>query len=1249
MSISLINHFIQTRAPKWATTQAWEFLDNDHVVDFLIHDDGRTAEATVCDGKDRYTVVISNFRNMNIDAHCECSEDRPKLCAHRVATLYRLLIALDTSRSIPIPRRKVPARNSSQPLLLEGFENLSRNALSNYTEGMNNLYTSHVIRKIQLSGRGLSFVISSSYDGFEYLTQVYAEGEKYYTYCSCDQKVKVTCEHERLALFTMVKAGRNVLQYFEPGKQASLLKLICEKNDIPEKYASNSYIQIDIDEANLKPHVTFQGALKGLVSEGAQIGETNFYDVFGQKLRLEKKNVRSLFDPVSDKNTSTGFVFLFYGIDEFDNGIAILCAIAGKANRKGNNLTSGIREITVADIAGIKVSEQEREAIIICQQLGSVDDPDDVGDQHDIDLRSLHKKHKHFRRFFELLIGHPMIYTLKNVEYGIRKSNLVPIRLSPDFIEVGAKLCADDDFISLVPELKISDQVFDIHDENIKRRSDFIWEYQHELFLLKSVTMIEAINFIEQVGIMKSLKTRIEEFISKIVIPFSERFNIEIEGLQDFDTDETFLKPQKKQVFLSEFDGYILFTPVVVYNHKKEAEIMTGGNFIEHNNGQVHIFKRDLEFENEFLKFLRNLHPDFIYQEQESAMAIQVDGMLQNNWFFDAFEQMKQNDVEVLGLQKLKSFNYSPYRARVNTGIKSGQDWFDVNVEVSFGEYKIPLAKLRRHILNKEKFIRLGDGSVGMLPDEWVEKLEKYFRAGEVKDDEIKVSKLRFGIIDELFEKIDDTSILQELAEKKKCLESFTEISKVRKPNAIKAKLRDYQKEGINWLNFLNEMGWGGILADDMGLGKTLQILSLLAGIKNKRPKTSLVVVPTTLIFNWQNEIQKFYPTLKVLFYYGSKQARETENFKNYNLVVTTYGLMVNDIEELSKVKFNYVILDESQAIKNPLSKRYKAACLLQGKNKLTLTGTPIENNTFDLFAQMSFVNPGFLGTQKSFKDHYSSPIDKDKDAGRANELRKIISPFVLRRTKEQVATELPPKTEDVIYCQMDRPQREVYEQYKMKYRAYLLNKIEKDGMGKTKMSILEGLLKLRQICNSPQLMGKDANVTDESVKLDEMMRQINEKTGAHKIVVFSQFVKMLKMIEKELQHENLIYEYFDGSSSQKKRRESVERFQQDEKCRIFLISLKAGGTGINLTAADYVYIFDPWWNPAVENQAIDRTYRIGQDKKVFAYRMICKDTVEEKIMKYQEQKKALAADIIRTDESFVKHLDKESIMELFG
>ncbi len=366
-------------------------------------------------------------------------------------------------------------------------------------------------------------------------------------------------------------------------------------------------------------------------------------------------------------------------------------------------------------------------------------------------------------------------------------------------------------------------------------------------------------------------------------------------------------------------------------------------------------------------------------------------------------------------------------------------------------------------------------------------------------------------------------------------------------------------------------------------------------------------------------------------------------------MVFTTYGVLLRDIEFLKDFKFNYLVLDESQAIKNPASRRFKAVNLIQAKNRLALSGTPIENSTFDLFAQMSFVNRGFFGGVTAFKESFSNRIDKDGDDNIAAELQRLINPFILRRTKERVAKELPAKTEDVIYCEMDSEQRKVYNAYRNEFRNRLLGNIAEEGMAKSKMLVLEALTRLRQICDSPVLLGDDKIDTSESVKIKEIVQHVTEKTAKHKILIFSQFVKMLDLIKSELSRRNIDFEYLDGQCSPSQREKSVENFQSNEELRVFLISLKAGGTGLNLTAADYVYIVDPWWNPAVENQAIDRCYRIGQDKKVFAYRMICKDTVEEKILNLQNKKKKIAGDIVQTDENIMKTLEVDDIKSLFG
>ncbi|MEL6639383.1 MAG: DEAD/DEAH box helicase, partial [Bacteroidota bacterium] len=484
--------------------------------------------------------------------------------------------------------------------------------------------------------------------------------------------------------------------------------------------------------------------------------------------------------------------------------------------------------------------------------------------------------------------------------------------------------------------------------------------------------------------------------------------------------------------------------------------------------------------------------------------------------------------------------------------------------------------------------------------------------------------------------------------EKRRKLRSFQTIKETELPAQLTAELRDYQVEGYNWLNFLDEFQWGGILADDMGLGKTVQILAFLQKQINDRDRVNLVVVPTSLLFNWENEIEKFTPQIRYKIHHGIDRTTDFRELLDYDLIITTYGLAANDLELFNRIRFNYIVLDESQAIKNPSSKRYKAVCLLRGRNKLAMTGTPIENNTFDLYAQLNFLNPGFLGSQQGFKENFSKPIDGEGDRERAAELQRLIKPFVLRRTKEQVASELPPKVEDYLYCTMEAGQRQVYDAYRNRYRDYLMSKIEEEGLQRSKLFVLEGLLKLRQICDSPELLNDEEDYGKESIKIKELMSQITEKTGRHKILVFSQFVKMLQIIRRRLEQQGLSYEYLDGQTTPRARERAVNHFQEDESCRVFLISLKAGGTGLNLTAADYVYLVDPWWNPAVESQAIDRTHRIGQNKHIIAYRMICKGTVEEKILNYQKKKLKIASDIIHTDESFMKSLTKEDISELF-
>ncbi len=466
------------------------------------------------------------------------------------------------------------------------------------------------------------------------------------------------------------------------------------------------------------------------------------------------------------------------------------------------------------------------------------------------------------------------------------------------------------------------------------------------------------------------------------------------------------------------------------------------------------------------------------------------------------------------------------------------------------------------------------------------------------------------------------------------------------KPRAeLNATLRPYQWEGLSWLNFLDDFNFGGVLADDMGLGKTLQVIAFALHLRKKyKQKTHLLVLPTSLVHSWEGELQKFAPTLQYRIHHGPDRQKNTDGFENYDLVFTTYSNLVTDIEFLRQFQFDYIFADESQNIKNTTSQRYKAARLLQARNRIAITGTPIENNTFDLYAQLSFACPGLLGSKTFFRHTYAVPIDKFKKRDSAKALQDTVAPFILRRTKKEVASELPDKTEIILHCEMGPEQRRVYDAYEKEFREYI-SAHDDDELEKSPMHVLRGITRLRQICNSPQLVGEEKLNGEVPAKIRVLMEQLRNISKNHKVLVFSQFVSMLDLINSELKKAAIGHVTLTGNT--KNRGEVVKRFQEDEDTRVFLISLKAGGTGLNLTAADYVFLVDPWWNPAVENQAIDRVYRIGQEKHVIAARLICPDTVEEKIQLLQEDKSHLAKKLISANSSVFRSLGKEGLMGL--
>ena len=604
---------------------------------------------------------------------------------------------------------------------------------------------------------------------------------------------------------------------------------------------------------------------------------------------------------------------------------------------------------------------------------------------------------------------------------------------------------------------------------------------------------------------------------------------------------------------------------------------------------------------------------------------------------------------EIFGEKDIAKINRNKPVLTLN--ISSGIDWFDVQAVALYGDQQISLNDIRRAFKRGERYIKLADGSIGQIPVEWLERYKHLFSLAEERGDRLRVNDLQLPLLDELLAEAETKNIAPEFHARRERLKSFERIIEQPLPQGLHGELRPYQKSGYDWLHFLREYGFGGILADDMGLGKTVQALVFLLSLKerNELLRPVLLVVPKSLLVNWQREAERFTPGLRILEYMGQGRKKEPTHFDGYDVVITTYGTMLHDIEFLRTYRFHYVILDESQAIKNPLAQSSKAARLLQADHRLCLTGTPVENNVYELWSQFAFLNPGLLGPLEPFKNEFASSIEQRDESYRTTmqTLRRLIYPFILRRTKEQVAPELPPRSERIIYTDLESNQRKLYYQTLKYYRGLLMGMLEESQeINDLRFRILEGLLRLRQICIHPRLV--EPTYRGESAKFEVLLETLETlQSEGHKALVFSQFVQTLRLLRAEMEARGMAYVYLDGKT--KNRQVQVDRFQTDPNVPFFLISMKAGGVGLNLTAADYVLHIDPWWNPAVEMQAADRAHRIGQDKPVFIYKFIARETVEEKIMQLQERKRELVEQLISAEGSIFKSLTKEDLQALFS
>ncbi len=594
----------------------------------------------------------------------------------------------------------------------------------------------------------------------------------------------------------------------------------------------------------------------------------------------------------------------------------------------------------------------------------------------------------------------------------------------------------------------------------------------------------------------------------------------------------------------------------------------------------------------------------------------------------------------------------------IKVHVSSGIDWFELHGSVDFAGTAAKLPELLAALKRGDNMVKLDDGAYGILPEEWMKKYGLFAGLGEAHEDHLRFKKTQVGVLNALLAAQPEADIDETFARARDELKRFEGIKSAESPEGFTGQLRPYQKDGLGWIHFLRQFGFGGCLADDMGLGKTIQVLALLESRRQLREQNigkdsgkrngeiigsqppSLAVVPKSLVFNWKQEAARFTPGLRVLDHTGQFRQKEGTNFEDYDLIITTYGTLRNDAVVFKDLQFDYIILDEAQVIKNADTASAKAARLLRGDNRLALSGTPVENHLGELWSLFEFLNPGMLGAASVFKLAGGAARNPDEETRKL--LAQSLRPFILRRTKEQVAKDLPQKQEQTIFCELEPKQRKLYNELREHYRNSLLKRIENEGIAKSKMHVLEALLRLRQAACHPGLIDKK-RIKEPSAKLDMLYPQLVELfEEGHKVLVFSQFTSFLSILREHLDKEQITYEYLDGQT--RDRQAHVERFQNDPGCKLFLISLKAGGLGLNLTAAEYVYLLDPWWNPAVEAQAIDRAHRIGQSKRVFAYRIIARDTVEEKVLQLQNTKRDLADAIINADNSLIRDLGRDDL-----
>ena len=730
-------------------------------------------------------------------------------------------------------------------------------------------------------------------------------------------------------------------------------------------------------------------------------------------------------------------------------------------------------------------------------------------------------------------------------------------------------------------------------------------------------------------------------YIQKFILKTIPQYEVRIEGMEMEEKH-----PERAAILVMEEDFYSRLVFSLFFQYDNQRLLPTTRQrkrrvvLLEEKNGMENIawFDRDLEWENSLLNQLidwgltqEGENHFYLKQQSETLQQYSLIGWMNQN-----LDRLKEFRIE----QKTGKTYYRG-TFRLESSVNEKIDWFEIEINVVLEHVTIPFTRFRKHILTGNPEYVLPDGSIFIMPEEWFQRYHDLFSLSDDINEEMRIKKVHAhflsNAIDSFFQK-----------DRKKDLEQFMQ-KPVQRPipsQFLDGILRPYQKEGFYWLEHLRSMRFGGCLADDMGLGKTIQTIALLESAYSQEVlPASLVVAPTSLLHNWQNELRKFAPDLKSYVYAGNKR-KQSENisdlFNDYHVIITSYGILRSDCDYLASYSFYYLIIDESQFIKNPDSISYHSVKSLSSAYRLALTGTPVENSLVDLWAQFHFINPDMLGNLLSFRKNYIDRIIRDKDKKAEENLLRMIQPFMLRRTKEEVTPELPPLMQEIVYCDMTEEQEKIYTAEKNGIRNKMME--NKEHFLNNNITALQSLLHLRFLSIHPVLAIPE--YAGDSGKFDQILLYFESiKTAGHKVLIFSSFVKYIRLLTNAFDERNWKYALLTGQTVD--REDEIARFNENQDINAFFISLKAGGTGLNLTAADYVFIVDPWWNPAAEMQALSRAHRIGQDKQVMVYRFISSDSIEEKIIALQNRKSRLSETFVPSNNP-LKQLNFNEIEDLF-